>query len=135
MSVSTDGIIAFGILFKEGEAPWQLEEDEDGNFEGWEDWFLSKIQVDEDCSWRAKDRALENLGLTVENYCSGDYPMYALVVKESIITAWRGRPKRIDPRGLVETTMTYRTAFQRGCELLRVTFPVEPEWLLMSYWG
>jgi len=134
MGVSTDGIIAFGILFKDGEAPWQLEENEENGFEGYEDWFLSKLEIDQDSTWRAKDRALENLGLTVENYCASNYPRYALVVKESIITARRGDPERIDPTGLVEDTADHRAAFKRGCELLGVTFQMAPEWLLMIYW-
>lgn len=135
MGTSTDGIISFGIFFEDGQAPWQLEETEENSFEGYEDWFLSKLQIDRDSTWQAKDRAFENLGLGVENYCAGNYPLFALVVKESTITARRGSPERIDPVGLVEATMAHRAAFQRGCELLGVTFQMGPEWLLMSYWG
>ena len=76
--------------------------------------------------WVAKREALEEFGVTLENYCSGDYPMWALVATGSVTTANRGCPRDIDVDKILRDTDGHREAFQRGCEKLGLRLPGEP---------
>lgn len=148
MGQSTDGILAFGVPLEDGESPWA-----DAGFDEFEDWVMDASGIKEPPApkdwnnrteaekkvwssfWVAKREALEEFGVTLENYCSGDYPMWALVATGSVTTANRGCPRDIDVDKILRDTDGHREAFQRGCEKLGLRLPGEPRWLLMSYWS
>ena len=142
MSTSTDGILAFGVTFDEGDQPWGEED--------YEDWLLSKIPDGprapseeyrvEDLPlwkdyWKAKQAALDALGVTCENYCAGDYPLWALVVKSSAVTANRGYPKGVDPQAMVAIEDVHRATWDAAMKVLGLDLADKPLWWLMSYWG
>lgn len=158
MGQSTDGQISYGIAFEEGfEFPWDLG-DSDGDIE---DWWLAESgwkwegeePFTEDrrdyapgmssehptvrayfASMRAWKDAHPGPPVELVNYCSGDYPMYALVVPSSVRTASRGGPEIFDPAELTVTEKE-RAALLGFCEKYGIEHDDEPAWLLTSYWG
>lgn len=147
MGVSTDGILAFGILFGEGEEPWE------DDFEEWVaerlpdfpkeppapvDWH-SRSDDEKDAwsaYWDAKREALDAIGVEPQNYCSCDYPMYALVVKKSCTVANRGYPEDVDIAKCAEQQDLYEEALLDAMARLGIDMPEgeRPRWLLMSEW-
>ena len=114
MGQSTDGIIAFGVAFPEGfEFPWGYTNDvddwwrknsgfqdihqpftEDGEWaEGWGSQDDPRLK--EYNAHRLKWRRENPFPYEMVNYCSGDYPMWALVVPGSEIRCKRGIPLRL----------------------------------------
>lgn len=155
MGVSTNGIIAYGVICEEGlELPWLTREydcdiqdwwfeitgfqsrfqpfTEDGNYaEGWtrEDPRLEEY-YDERREWLTQNP----IPVEVENYCSGDVPMFALVIPETNFNCRRGYPVRFDPAELSVTTEQVEV-LKSFCEAYDIKYQGEPGWLLMSYWG
>jgi hypothetical protein len=156
MSESTDGQIFYGILVDEGaELPW-----EDEVFSGdIEDWWLSvneyfppfeiyteegeyregisgfqdeKVQV----YYKSEDEFLENHPLPIEvvNVCSLNYPIYAIAIAKTVLTANRGEPVGFDPKDLKEDEnmkyilLDFVKKYKIECSSI-------PRWFLSSYWG
>ena len=98
MITSTDGQICYGVAFEEGfEFPWgdgEIEDwwsytvhgfnpsfelfDADGNYLNGRE--PSKDEIRRYFEERQVFDAAHSLPVSLVNYCSGDYPMYALVV-------------------------------------------------------
>ncbi len=154
MGQSTNGIIAYGSIFEEGfEFPWDDDKYDFDIGEWWEcvmnyepiyqpwtesggyapGWVREDPRFTEYFQHK-RDWLKENpLPVAVENYCHGDYPMYALVIPTTVITALRGDPESFDPRGLCFSA-TELHDFKKFMDLFEISYE-EPQWLLMSYWG
>jgi hypothetical protein len=154
MGVSTNGEIFYGVVFEEDyEFPWDKEHD--GDIDAW--WLygvhgfkhsfelydamgncLNGREPSSEESGRYFDESrafVEAHPLPVElvNYCSGDYPMYALAVPGTVITARRGYPAEFDPATLT-VKMEQVDALREFCADHEIEFPKEPAWLLTSCW-
>lgn len=146
MGISTNAYIGYGIAFEEDiEFPW--ETGDIGSW--WREWCGFKPSVDiytpegnyvegitgaeRDRYWEERTEWDKNNPVPVEecNYCSGDYPMYALIVPGSRLTANRGYPMKISrnldlpEKDKVIEFLTIMRQFNISDE--------DPEFLLMSY--
>lgn len=127
MGMSTDGQLCFGICFEDGfEFPWDNEEF-DNSIERW--WNANKT-----------DNTPPNIELV--NYCSCDYPAYILALRDTVVTAWRGRPQTVD----IATIMKYSgEEGRRRAEAILFEFCAKagieldedqkPDWYVSSYLG
>lgn len=152
MGTSTNGQLCYGVAFEEDfEFPWGEN--------GIEDWWAytvcefkpslelfdsggnylngrkpSKTELNSYFEERRAFDAAHPLPVTLVNYCSGDYPMYAVAVPSTVRTARRGSPTAVDPTSLVVTDDEHATLLKfladHGIEA-----PEAPAWLLTSYWG
>lgn len=155
MGTSTNGQICHGVAFEEDfEFPWDAEHD--GDIDSW--WLYGvhgfkhsfeiydangnhlngKQPSAEDISRYFKESRefvdANPLPVTLVNYCSGDYPMYAIAVPRTVINAFRGDPTEFDPAALTVTDAE-RDALLSFCADHGIEVPSEPKWLLTSYWG
>lgn len=153
MTVSTNGQIAYGIVFDEGyEFPWSAEESEDdiqdwwrrvngfkqsfelfdaeGNFiNGVEDKTKTSAYFDEQ---REFDKA-RPLPVELVNYCSCDCPMYMLAVPNVGETARRGYPEKFKPEALSVSPKQHQALM----DFIKKYIPEcdeEPGWYLTSLW-
>lgn len=161
MSVSTDGIICFGIAFKEGtEFPW---DGHDGDIEAW--WrtangyeppfqlydasgnYLPNVDLETDNFGQkhAKKEVIElyyghmsawekenPLPVELVNCSSGDYPIWILCVRGIRLRAHRGFPVKFEPYDLKAPDAAGLLAF---CEKFKIQHDEQPSWYLCSYWG
>lgn len=132
MGTSSDANLFFGVIFNEGfEFPWGEED-----ITHW--WRLQNGFTENDprINWSFQQRREwdEQNPLPVElvNYCSLDYPIIALAVADTVITAHRGYPKKVqfDP---VDSEKII--AFMSFCARFGIELPHEPAWILSSYLG
>lgn len=155
MGTSTNGIIGFGVpCDEECEFPWDAEEFE-GDVETW--WRHENGFVDihnpwtEDgkyaAGWTKNDPRFDAyynhrrawleanpVPIEAENYCSGDYPMYAITIPGVGAFCRRGDPATFDPSNLVVTPEQI-SALKSFLDKYSIEHNGEPRWLLMSYWG
>lgn len=154
MGVSTDGEISYGIGFEEGfEFPWDEHE---GDLDDWwlevngykppfelyddEGEYINGVRPPQeqfDACYKAEAAFLKEHPLPVElvNVCSGEYPMYIVALKGTVLTVNRGFPKTFDPASLVVTD-EQRNALLEFCRTHSIdTGDLEPGWYLSSYWG
>lgn len=162
MGTSTDGILAYGYDLGGSEGEWKvretgeygalnvgwLPEEDDEDDEGDHDIVTlmeKRLLVASgfaETDWEAegyfaRERAAEeSIGVKVESYCSGDYPMYVLAAK--VITASRGDCEPIDMGALAapELLAGWDAKLSAALGVLGITPEQEkPSWLLCSYWG
>ena len=155
MGTSTNGIIGFGVPCDDGcEFPWGAEEF-DGDIEEWwrqENGFVDVHQpwteqgnyaagwLEDDPRFEAyyKHRrewlASNPIPVELENYCSGEYPMYAITVPGAGTSCYRGDPTSFDPSELTVTPEQVE-ALKAFLAKYEIEHDGEPRWLLMSYWG
>jgi len=143
MSQSTDATLAFGYDLGEAydyEFDWYNEEEGDFASQA-EDYLLAKIVrftekwgTYKEGYWERKRQAEEKLGLTVDTHCSCDYPMYALVIPESIYQASRGNPIKIDHVDSNVIPYGWHDRIVKGMEALGIEPDGPPSWLLYSVW-
>ena len=153
MGTSTNGIIGFGVPCDDGcEFPWDEFE---GDIEEWwrnENGFVDIHQPwtndgNYATGWKERDPRFEEhykhrrdwmeanpLPIEAENYCSGDYPMYAIVVPGVGASCRRGDPTSFEPSELVVTSEQIAT-LKAFLAKYAIEHDGEPRWLLMSYWG
>lgn len=149
MGVSTDGLIFFGWVFDEGhEFPWDEYDEEDWwrKEQGYKPPFeiynaegeylngrppQSKIREYHD---HRNDWLKANpLPFEMENYCSGESPMWAITVPGVGMSARRGYPEVIG--GLPEIDGEAISAIVKLLTSHGMAFPSGPHWHLASYWG
>lgn len=155
MGVSTDGLISYGIFYEEGyEFPWGDDDIDEwwlytvcgykNPFElynavgGW----LYGVQPPTEKAnayYAAKSEFFKAHPLPVElrNYCSADYPAWALVVPGTTISASRGYPAVFTPSELVvnDEALAKFLQFIRDHKLDGAALGGAPQWILFSYWG
>jgi hypothetical protein len=159
MGQSTDGILAYGYDLGGEEEGWTVREaGEYGELsldwlpdpeaeEGYDipDLMLTRLLEASgfaETDWQAggyfarKHAAEAALGVEIESYCSGEYPLYLLAAK--VITVNRGDVKPVDMAALSDPAVlaAYDAKLASALHVLGVT-PVQdkPAWLLCSYWG
>ena len=152
MSVSTDAKIFYGIAFEYGyEFPWHddyIEEwwiygangfkhslelyDTEGNYLNGRK--PSREEISRYYGERKSFSKSYPIPVELINYCSSDYPMYALAVPGTVITAKRGYPEVIDTSSLVvdneKVDAMLKFCNDQGIELER-----NLSWILASYYG
>lgn len=139
MGQSTDGELWYGVVFEDGyEFPWDAE-----SFDGdIKDWWRAEQGFDSTRGYPAAGwleyqnqfDAERPCPVEVVNYCSGEYPMYALAVTGTLQTASRGYPKLIEGLGISDGEIQPLRDFLVKYELKPE--PDKPEgWYLSSYWG
>lgn len=149
MGVSTDGILAFGILLGDEDYPWGESDFEDWILSFYPETTLIKPPIPEDWRkktpaeaaawaeyWQSKRTLLAQINVGCVDYCSSDYPMYALTVKDSVIQCSRGYPTKLTPDQLQEMATqaeSYSNTLKRFCERAKISG--EPSWYLMSNMG
>lgn len=84
--------------------------------------------------WRNIRKQIEaEFGCEFQNYCSGDVPMYAVIVSASAQVGRRGYPVEAKP---LVTDPSWAGMLQRFADELGFKLPDgEPKWWLGSYWG
>lgn len=107
MGVSTDGLLFYGIILEEGED-------------------ISNELYD-------KTEFNDRSEIGIENYCSGDYPIYAITIKKSVISANRGSPKKVN--GVYEKNQDWDMLLDKFCIENNINYSNKPNWYLASYWG
>lgn len=148
MGISSDGIIAFGYAVGEDfEFPW-----EDGDIDEWwkkvngfkdlyepysidgyaEGWSSDDSRFSEYFAHRHKWEDAYPMPFELVNYCSCDYPIYALIVNGSKIRCNRGYPVKFDPNTLGASLKEYNK-FLKFLRDFNIEVMGEPEWMLMSY--
>lgn len=161
MGVSTDGIIFCGWPLEEDvELPWGAC-DEDGEYDegDHEEWwrrisgfenlfqlynergeYVGGVRPDDEkigayYEHRRKWLEANPIPFEVVNYCSGDYPIYAIALNGTVTTARRGFPQKFDPEEMeidLEEADRIRLLFlEHGMHLP----DDDPAWHLASYWG
>jgi hypothetical protein len=153
MGVSTDAILCYGISYEEGyEFPWEKT---DGDAEDWYyktilKWTPSVEIWDEDGDYlngvRPSSEIISRyykewnefkknnpMPFEVTRHCSGDYPMYILAVRGTVMTASRGYPRTIYVSDMnaemypVDEMLKFLSEHD-----IEVS---DPKWILASYWG
>lgn len=155
MSTSTDGIIFFGILCpEECELPWH-DAIYDNDIEEWwrkengfedilnpwtaegdyaEGWSTNDPRFDAYYQHRRDWIKSNPLPVDLIHHCSDSYPMFAIAVPNTELTASRGCPERFDPAQLsvgtdqIEKLKAFLTKYE-------IPYDGEPGWILTSYWG
>lgn len=130
MGQSTDALLFYGFLLKEEDVPWGDEDPER--------WLVKQLGLGSPSEqdpgyWARKRQALADLACTIETHCSGEYPMFAVIIKGTRSAAHRGDPVRFSPANL-----TIDPQWDAQLRAFATTFNLpfeEPSWLLASYWG
>jgi hypothetical protein len=144
MGVSTNALIAFGFDLGE-ELPEKMQE----LFIGGDGFDFDKVVVidtgifapAEEYSdatkevysehWAAVREARERFPITIEEHCSGDYPMFFLAIARTVQSARRGCPEVMRKQEITEQQITELRNF---CVRWGIDWQ-EPDWYLFSYWG
>ena len=71
-------------------------------------------------------------GVTIVTHCSDGSPMFAVAIADSVVTAWRGHPRPLQP--VLPSHAGSDAKLRAFCEKHGITWR-EPSWLLVSYWG
>lgn len=154
MGVSTDGQLSYGVMFPERfDFPWEQYEEEkwwrkvNGYTSPFEIYnekgeYLDGKKPPESLIDQYYDHQREwdkanPFPVEIVNYCSGDYPMYILAVKESCKSNGRGYPEVINPAELVVTEEQKKVLLDFIEKYIEADADVvlDPQWYLSSYWG
>lgn len=115
MGVSTDAYLVFGIDL--------------GAEEDWEDagHLVALTAAHDDCEMEDETR------VELVDHCHHEYRMWILAVKGTLVRAYRGSPKTIDPEKLKITP----AQIEGLCEFCRehAIDWKEPKWVLCSMWS
>ena len=159
MSVSSDGIIAYGIHFDEEQIenlPW-LGDDGDTDIE---DWWIDVVhgykppfeifnkdgdyiggvkppqsRIDEYFNHRRSfTDALPKLPVEMVIHCSYECPMYIMAIPETKMEVWRGYPKPI-PDGFIHRNPEWDNILIGFCKKYGIEMPDKPAWWLTSLYG
>jgi len=151
MGQSTNAILCHGFSFdEEYEFPWgdgeeELEEwwheingysppfelfNKDGNWLDGKEAPQEKVNI----YFAAQRQFLREhpLPMALVLHCSGDYPMFILATPSSVMEAYRGYPKMLDPEHLQVNIKELRT-LERFCEQWELEGD-GPAWWLVSLW-
>lgn len=142
MGVSSDGLLIFGFpLGEEGENPMPTifnEEECDGDYD-FSDFILKEAGIPEweengpDDYWQKIRDAEAECPVSLELYCSYDYPMYFLAVGGHKLSVLRGYTKEVTEAILSVPNEEIEKA-KAWCENHKVEWQ-EPKWFLASMYG
>jgi hypothetical protein len=159
MGTSTNAMLMYGYHLGGDEGGWEMEgageygglpavpwydpDAEDGDIvELMMHHLLAEIAGFTETDWKAdgyfdrKRVAEQQVGVTIESHCSGEFPMWVLCAKA--ITAYRGDVHVVDPPWLISEPVKrdWTEKLNAAIEALGIR-PTQqrPEWLLCSYWG
>lgn len=140
MGTTTNGFIFYGFVFDEDHRfPW-MNEDGEGEID---DWWLkvtgftpSPSSIEKYFAERDAWQKEHPLPVEIENYCSADFPMYALAVPGTVTTGRRGGPTVL-PFGALSKSVSLDkvNAFLEFCEKHEIKPPHDLKWFVASYWG
>lgn len=161
MSTSTNGQLYYGVIFEEGALfPWDDEDNDESKYQGdqegwwrdivlgfkpsfcpWTDTGAYKEGVDKDDprinvyfnEMKAFDKEKGQFPFELVNYCSGDYPMYMLALKDGYSNS-RGYLTEIKPEEMT-VDEEKKKELMDFCEKYELEFTEGPGWFLSSYWG
>lgn len=158
MGTSTNAVLAYGYNLGGADAGWAFREV--GEYgEAALDWYDPEAEDDEGFASAAAARLLASVGFTekwgdnpdgnyfereraaakslgveLESYCHGEYPMYVLAAK--VITVYRGGAEILDPAELAKIPPEWNERLAAAVTALGITPTQErPAWVLVSYWG
>lgn len=127
MGQSTDALLFYGFEIDEHAAPWGTHD--------WEDWVAQKLGLlhDDEDYYAKKRAAFAAMRCTIETHCYSDYPMYAVVIKDTKRCANRGYPQKLKPEDLAIDPQ-WNEQLRMFANALGLEYKT-PSWLLASYWG
>lgn len=129
MGVSSDGMLYFGFqVGGEEERPEWMAEHED-----FDDFLAAKAGLPEDAPYEERSKVVKACPAELNLFCSYDYPMYVLAVRDAEHRVARGGIKEIGPKEL-EVAPEKIAAFKAWCEANDIEYQ-EPKWLLCSLYG
>lgn len=155
MGISTNGMLVYGYNLGGDEGGWKVKETDEYDcltLPWWDDDsddFASEVEArllasvgfteewSPDSGYYDRKRAAQaKVHVSLESYCSGEYPMWILAAHE--ITVWRGDVKVIDFDKLQTQAQAqdWDAKLSAAIDALGIT-PLQafPEWLLVSYMG
>jgi len=134
MGVSSDGILYFGFQVGDEDEPpeWFGEFDEDEGFD-FDDFICRKAGLPEDAPYDIRKHVIEACPVELYRFCSWEYPMYILGVRDAEHRARRGYIVEIDASELA-VDQAKIDAFKAWCEANDIEWQ-EPKWLLCSMYG
>lgn len=140
MGQSTDAILFFGIdLPEDTEFPW-------GDANDFDEWLAESEGVKKPTEeysektnkqyseyWEKARNIEKNCIAQLVSHCSGDYPMYALTIKDTEVTAYRGSVESIHTFNVDANKILEFISFLR-----KHNIPHDEKnigWKLVSWWG
>ena len=159
MTISSNGIIAYGIMFDEDNIenlPW-IGEDGDGDIDDWwvdvvHKWKPPFVLFDESGNYtndvkppqewiseyfdkrREFVKSLPKLPIKMVIHCSFDYSMWIMAIPETVMSVSRGYPQKI-PDGFVHHDPQWDKTLVEFCEQYKIEIPDQPSWWLTSLYG
>lgn len=127
MSISSDGIFFYGMIWKDEEPPWkplsekELEEDDD----------LSTNPEWEDIYRLRSGKEIRGLPVELGAHCSYESGWYFLGITSTIVRASRGYPEKaptVIERG------EWRSQLEEFCAIMGIPWQ-EPAWWVTSIYG
>lgn len=132
MGVSSDGLLVFGIDL--GEELPEFLEDFDGEFDSFVDSLNGLPQYGElDHDWNKTWEFRQKFPVDLVLYCSYDYPMYILAIRNYEYHVSRGYTEEILCEDL-KVPQELINEFKAFCQSWNIEYK-EPKWLLASMYG
>jgi hypothetical protein len=129
MGVSSDGILYFGFqVGGEDEKPEWL-----GEFDDFDHFIVAKAGIAEDAPYEERSKVIKSCPAELQLFCSYDYPMYVLGVRDAEHRAYRGDIIEIGAAQLA-VDQSKIDAFKAWCASNGIEYQ-EPKWLLCSMYG
>lgn len=132
MGVPSDGVLYFGFqVGGEDEVPEWLEDVEDHEF----DTFLCQKAglTYETSTWEERKKIIDACPADLGQFCSYEYPMYVLFIREEEYRAYRGDIVELDLQEM-QVEQKYIDEFKAWCLANDIKWQ-EPKWLLCSMYG
>jgi len=129
MGVSSDGILYFGFAVGDDEtAPEWMR-----GYSDFDDFICAKARLPEGATYQERKPVIDGCPAELQLYCSYDYPMHILGVRDAEHRVSRGYLKQISAAELAVDEAKV-TAMKTWCETNGIEWQ-EPAWLLCSMYG
>lgn len=129
MGVSSDGVLYFGFAVGEDEcAPEWMR-----GYSDFDDFICAKAGLPEDARYEQRKPVIDGCPAELQLYCSYDYPMHILGVRDAEHRVSRGYLKEIGAPDLAVDESKI-AAMKAWCESNGIEWQ-EPKWLLCSMYG
>lgn len=129
MGISSDGILYFGFQVGQDEEPpeWM------GEFDDFDDFLVAKAGLPDDSPYEVRRGIIKECPAELQMYCSYDYPMYILGIRDAEHRVNRGYTAEITAENLIVAPEKI-AAFKAWCDANSIEWQ-EPKWLLCSMYG